>query len=249
MTRPRIGITLDLGQPDEHRLTLELPADYPTSIFRAGGMPILLPFTHDPDARLEMIASLDALLIPGGNDLDPKLYGQPLHPKTTLAPKERQDFDLALLALAEARQLPTLGICMGFQTMNLLRRGTLHQHLPDLPRLAPDAPPLLAHRKPGDRTNFHDVTIHPGTRLATAMQLEHLPANSRHHQGLDRLGHGLVPSAHAPDGLIEALEDPSMPFFLAVQWHPENLPDTPHERLFQALIRAAAAFRASSAPS
>src|SRR3954470_16661955 len=98
--RPRIGITMDVGTPDEHRKTLELPADYAESVFRAGGMPVLLPFTHDAGIRQEMMDSLDGLLVPGGDDLDPKLYGQKLHPKAKLADKERQDFDLAMLALA-----------------------------------------------------------------------------------------------------------------------------------------------------
>jgi putative glutamine amidotransferase len=187
-----------------------------------------------------MIAALDGLLVPGGRDLDPRLYGQTPHPATRLADKDRQDFDLAMLALAEARQLPTLGICFGCQAMNVQRRGTLHQHLPESQGPNGDT---LQHRKPGDRTNMHDLHIRPGTRLAAALKLHTLPANSRHHQGLDRIGHGLVPSAVAPDGLVEALEDPSLPFWIAVQWHPENLAGTPHERLFEALVEAARAYR------
>jgi putative glutamine amidotransferase len=231
--RPRIGITMDVGTTDEGRQTLELPADYPRRIFHAGGMAVLLAVTHDSDIRQEMIASIDGLLLPGGNDLDPALFGQPKHPATQLTNKDRQDFDLAMLALAEARTLPTLGICMGCQTMNVQRRGTLHQHLPDLPG------DRLVHRRPGDRTNMHDAAIRPGTRLAAALRLERLSANSRHHQGIDRVGHGLLPSAVAPDGLVEAVEDPSLPFWLGVQWHPENLGGTPHDRLFEAFVEAA----------
>ena len=185
---------------------------------------------------------IDGLLVPGGADLDPKLYGQARHETTKLVDRERQDFDLAMLALAEARQLPTLGICMGCQTMNVQRRGTLHQHLPDLPEQLP-------HRTAGDRTNAHDVALRPGTHLAEAMKLENLEANSRHHQGIDKVGHGLVPSAFAPDGLVEAVEDPSMPFWVAVQWHPENLDGTPHERLFAALVEAARGYRGKRASS
>jgi putative glutamine amidotransferase len=242
-TRPRIGITMDVGTPDEGRATLELPADYAASVVRAGGLPVLLPYCHIPEVRLEMIASIDGLLVPGGNDLDPSLYGQLPHPESKPASRDRQEFDLAMLALAESRQMPTLGICMGCQTMNVQRRGTLHQHLPELGKLGPGAPELLAHRKKGDRSNQHDVEIQAGTKLASALQLAHLPANSRHHQGIDRLGHGLVPCARAPDGLIEALEDPSLPFWVAVQWHPENLVGTPHERLFAAFVKAAGVYR------
>jgi putative glutamine amidotransferase len=245
--RPKIGITMDVGQPDLSRKTLELPADYAHAVLRAGGLPLLLPFTHDPAVRLEMIAAVDGLLIPGGDDLDPRLYGQEPHPKNTPADRERQDFDLALLALAEQRQLPTLGVCMGCQTMNVQRRGTLHQHLPDVPppygTPPADAPAALAHRKPGDRMNAHEVAVRPGSALARALGLDRLDANSRHHQGIAKLGHGLVPTAFAPDGLVEALEDPTLPFWVAVQWHPENLAGTPHDRLFQALVEAARVYR------
>jgi putative glutamine amidotransferase len=97
----------------------------------------------------------------------------------------------------------------------------------------------LPHRQAVDRTNAHDIALRPGSQVAAAMQLEHLNANSRHHQGIDKVGHGLVPTAFAPDGLVEAVEDPSLPFWVAVQWHPENLAGTPHEKLFRALVEAA----------
>jgi len=234
--RPRIGITMDAGSPDESRKTMELPADYSDSIIRAGGLPVLLPYTHDPAVRQEMIDMIDGLLVPGGKDLDPKLYGQEMHPKTDPTDRDRQDFDLAMLALAARRTLPTLGICLGCQTMNVQRMGTLHQHLPELHKTDQ---PDLQHRKPGDRTNAHDIALHPGSHVAAAMNAEHVNANSRHHQGIDRVGHGLVPTAFAPDGLVEAVEDPSLPFWVAVQWHPENLAGTEHEKLFAALVEAA----------
>lgn len=230
---------MDVGSPDEGRRVLELPADYAESIFRAGGMAVLLPMAHDAATRAEMIEMIDGLLVPGGADLDPKLYGQEKHAETELVDRERQDFDLAMLALAEARRMPVLGICMGCQTMNVQRRGTLHQHLS-----AGDAGEALTHRKKGDRSNAHEVEIRDGSHLATAMKLKRLAANSRHHQGIDKIGHGLVASAFAPDGLVEAVEDPSMPFWVAVQWHPENLGGTEHERLFRALVEAAGVYRA-----
>ena len=237
--RPRIGITMDVGQPDDSRKTLELPADYTQAIFRNGGIPVPLPLTHDPEIRREMVDGLDGLLVPGGADLDPKLYAQPIHPETKLTDPDRTDFDLAILSLAEQRQLPTLGICLGCQTMNVQRRGTLHQHLPDSPPPHSTPESKLEHRDPGDRSNEHDVAIRPNTHLAQSLQTENLAANSRHHQGIAKVGHGLVASAYAPDGVVEAVEDPSLPFWIAVQWHPENLANTPHDKLFQALIAAA----------
>jgi putative glutamine amidotransferase len=125
--------------------------------------------------------------------------------------------------------------------MNVQRQGTLHQHLPELDT-PPDATPL-PHRKAGDQTNAHDVVIRPNSALAGAMKLERLETNSRHHQGIAKIGHGLVATAFAPDGVVEAVEDPTMPFWVAVQWHPENLHGTPHERLFEALVAAARRYR------
>jgi putative glutamine amidotransferase len=242
MARPRIGVTMDVGVLDEGRKVWELPADYARAVTDAGGLPMLLPPTEDADVRAELIASVDGLLIPGGNDLDPSLYGQAPHPKTKLTDRERQAFDLAMLKLAEARRMPILGICLGCQVMNVARGGTLHQHLPDVPAKEQ----LLKHSRAGDRSNAHGVRVDEGTLLARVVG-ETVDCNSRHHQAIDRVGNGLVVSARAPDGVVEAVEDPSYPFWMAVQWHPENLAGSPHARLFEGLVKAAAAFRQQTA--
>jgi putative glutamine amidotransferase len=241
--RPIIGITLEVAMPDETRRGLELPADYVTAVIRAGGLPILLPFTGDAGVRRAMIGMVDGLLVPGGNDLDPSLWGEACHPASKLCCPDRTAFDLAMIAMAEERRMPTLGICLGCQVMNVYRKGTLHQHLPD----APQREGPLEHRRTGDRMNGHEVTIRAGTVLAKAMKLEKVLANSRHHQAINQVGRGLVATATAPDGVIEAVEDPTLPFWVAVQWHPENLFDSPHERLFEALVDAAREHRASQA--
>ena len=237
MSRPRIGLSLDTGTPDEQKKVYELNADYPNAVIRAGGMPVLLPHTHDHELRLEMIGALDALIIPGGGDIDPALFGQKPHNKTKLVDKDRQTFDLAMLSLAEQRQLPTLGICLGCQLMNVHRRGTLHQHLPEADLGTGVA--VMQHSRPGDHTNYHEVTVRAGTRLAEILPAGNIKANSRHHQGIAKLGHGLIASAVAPDGLVEAIEDPTLPLWLAVQWHPENLHGSLHDELFAALVRIA----------
>ena len=235
--RPRIGITMDVGAPPngDQRKLLELPADYADAIIRAGGLPILLPITDQSDLRQEMISSIDGLLIPGGRDANPKLYGQPQHPTTKLVDPQREAFDLAMLSLAEQREMPTLGICLGSQMMNIHRGGTLHQHLPDIEASGGKA---IVHSRSGDRSNFHAVALRSGSRLADALGTLTLDTNSRHHQGFARIGERLVATAHAPDGLVEAFEDPTLPFWVAVQWHPENLPGTPHEAVFRALVDA-----------
>jgi len=236
--RPRIGISMDTGQPDENKKVFELNACYAEAILHAGGLPVLLPHTHDHAVRLEMIASVDALLIPGGNDVDPKLYGHPQHAQTRLMDPLRQDFDLAMLALAEQRNLPTLGICLGCQLMNVQRRGTLYQSLADE---CPESPVVHASVRGANATNssFHDVLLRPATRIISIYGQQQVPANSRHRQAIRQLGHGLVATAFAPDGLVEAIEDPTLEFWLAVQWHPENLIGTVHEKLFAALVQTA----------
>jgi len=252
MTRPRIGITLDVEPPAPGSAggllqIMKLPEDYAKAVAKAGGMPLLLPWTRDVGLQREMIDQIDALLIPGGDDIDPKLYGQSPHPKTKQIGPDRTAFDLAMLSLAEARKLPTLGICFGCQLMNVHRGGTLHQHIPDVPRESP-----LVHSKPGDRMNAHEVTLQRGSKLAAIMgggQLEKFSVNSRHHQAVASLGHELVATARASDNIIEAIEDPTLPFWLAVQWHPENLTNTLHERLFEALIKAAGVHKISEPQS
>ncbi|MCL2647697.1 MAG: gamma-glutamyl-gamma-aminobutyrate hydrolase family protein [Phycisphaerales bacterium] len=239
VTHPRIGITLEARALGDARMMMEMPWDYAKAVVKAGGMPLMLPWTRDNGLRREMIELIDGLLIPGGDDLDPKLYGQEPHPMTKQTGADRVAFDLAMLSLAEARQMPTLGICLGCQIMNVHRHGTLHQHLPEVARRGGETSITLTHSKPGDRLNAHEVILQRGTKLAAVMGLEQLSANSRHHQGIAQLGHGLVAAAQASDGLIEGIEDPTLPFWMAVQWHPENLADTVHERLFEALVKAA----------
>jgi putative glutamine amidotransferase len=238
MTRPRIGVSMDTGNPDENKKVLEINAHYPEAVLRAGGMPVLLPHTHDHEVRLEMIAGLDGLLIPGGDDVDPKLYGQVRSPKTHVMDSTRQDFDLAMLALAEQRNMPTLGICLGCQLMNVQRRGSLYQ---SIKQEFPESQINHATIAGANATNsaFHDVTLRPGTQLMAIYGKQHVETNSRHRQAIQQLGQGLVATAFASDGILEAVEDPTLHFWIAVQWHPENLVGTVHEKLFAALVNAA----------
>ncbi|NNM87461.1 MAG: gamma-glutamyl-gamma-aminobutyrate hydrolase family protein [Phycisphaerae bacterium] len=236
-SRPLIGISMDTGDPQVRPETYELADTYTQRIVEAGGIPLLLPHVAEDAIRQQLMEVLDGLLIPGGDDLNPALYGQQPHAKTRLMDQRRQAFDLAMLALAERHNLPTLGICLGFQLMNVQRHGSLVQYLPDVA-----GPMRVNHAADPDKLlryeARHAVQIATGTRLAGIFGPEPLLVNSTHRQGVDQLGHGLVASACAADGLVEAIEDSTLGFWMGVQWHPERMPRDPQIKLFQALVGA-----------
>jgi len=214
-----------------------LPYDYTTSVERAGGLPWPLPFKSDLSLIPEFVDRLDGILFSGGDDLDPALFGETRHPNAEPIDPDRQRFELALIAEVEKRRMPALGICLGCQLMNVHRGGSLNQFLPDQQR-----DEALEHRRlaPGDSTRRHAVKLEPGTRLAAAIGKGEISVNTRHKQSVNRTGKGLRVIAKAPDGVVEAIEDPSHPFFMAVQWHPENLSSEPeHLAPFKLLVEHA----------
>lgn len=224
---PVIGITswprpvdmLGFDQPND-----TVPISYVSSVRRAGGLPVLLPVTPE-DQLDELLDAVDGIVLSGGGDLDPARYGVEPAPETDRIDPRRDRFDLALTQRVLERRTPALAVCRGIQVLNVLRGGTLHQHLPSHRLL--DRP-----KEPG-----HPVLVTAGTRLAGAVGAGALEVNSLHHQGLDRLGQGLVPVAVADDGLVEAVELDSDDHLLAVQWHPELLRHLPlHLALFADLV-------------
>lgn len=232
MARPVIGITLDYGDKPNRYM---LPYDYATSIERAGGLPWPLPYMTGLALIPEIVDRLDGVLFSGGEDLDPALYGETRHPKAEPIDPNRQRFELALIAEVERRRMPALGVCLGCQLMNVHRGGSLIQFLPDDPRDG-----ALEHRKLDDPTRRHAVRLEPGTRLAEAVGKSEISVNTRHKQSIARTGRGLRVIAKAPDGVVEAIEDPTHPFFMAVQWHPENLSREPeHLAPFKLLVEQA----------
>jgi len=181
----------------------------------------------------ETLDALDGLIVSGGPDLDPALYGQEPHPETAGVREERDRGELALLTSALERDLPVLAVCRGSQLLNVARGGDLVQHLPE----------VVGHERhkhtPGAFAD-HDVDVAAGSRLG-ALLGERAPVKSHHHQGFGRVGEGLVASAWADDGTVEALEDPRRRFALGVLWHPEEGEDA---ALFQALVDEARRYRA-----
>ncbi len=156
------------------------------------------------------------------------------HHKNVPLCDRRAAYDFAVFHESDKRKLPIFGICLGCQIINVARGGTLIQHLDDVPRT-----PSIHH---GDSLDYipHTVRIKPGSLLHRIVPSELIEANSSHHQAIDRIGSGLVPTAWAPDGVIEALEDPDHPFLLALQWHPEVIAHLePHAAPFRAFVEAA----------
>jgi putative glutamine amidotransferase len=188
--------------------------NYADALLRVGLLPLFAPPLPE-EAAPELLDGADALLLSGGGDVDPARFGQAPHPDLGEVDPERDALETALYREARVRGLPVLGICRGLQLIVVAEGGTLHQHLPARPGLhqhqqqAPDG--QLAHR----------VRLGAGSRIAAAFGAEAARVSSYHHQGVDRLPEGLTATAHADDGLVEALEGEEGPFLLAVQWHPE----------------------------
>ncbi|HEY6745248.1 MAG TPA: gamma-glutamyl-gamma-aminobutyrate hydrolase family protein, partial [Mycobacteriales bacterium] len=185
-----------------------LPQVYVTAVHAAGGRAVIVP--PYPEGAADVVAALDGLILAGGSDLDPALYGAEPDPRTTGVRPARDAGEVALLRAAIDADLPTLGICRGMQLMSACAGGTLVQHL--------DA--AEAHRgEPGQYVR-HEVDTVPGTRLAGILG-ECTEVPSYHHQGVADPG-SLTVSAHAFDGGIEGVEDPSARFRVGVLWHPEQ---------------------------
>lgn len=232
--RPVVGITTYVTQAAWGYWELEaalIPADYVHAVERAGGRPMLIPpSTEGIDETLDAV---DAIIFSGGSDLDPATYGEDAHPETFGVHPERDAAELALLTHALERDMPVLGICRGIQVLNVARGGDLNQHVPDI--VGDDR---HKHNPPGIFSD-HDVKIEAGTKLASLFGGT-TDVKSHHHQGIRRLGNGLVESAHADDGTIEAIEDPAKRFALGVLWHPEAGEDM---KLFEALVEEARKYR------
>jgi len=187
-------------------------SDYPRSVAAAGGLPVEL--TRDADVE-GMIEHLDGLVLSGGADLDPALYGQEPDENLQSLEPDRDEWEMDLFAAARTRDIPVLAICRGFQLVNVAFGGTLVQHV-EL-----DEGSGHPQWNVDGHTATHEVNVVPDTMISTLLP-SRWSVNSLHHQTLERLGEGLTASATAPDGVVEAFETPEGDL-LAVQWHPELL--------------------------
>lgn len=233
--RPLIGITaysepsVRWGAWDSPAILL--PTAYVASVERAGGRPLLVP--PSDEAVDETLAALDGLVLSGGSDLDPELYGQERHRETNGIVPERDRGELELLRAALDRELPVLAICRGSQVLNVALGGDLVQHLPE----------TVGHENhklvPGV-FGGHPVRVEAGSRVGSLVRGHDV--KSHHHQGFGRLGDGLRVVAWADDGTPEAVEAEDGRFAVGVLWHPEEGEDA---GLFEGLVAEARAYRAA----
>jgi len=233
--KPRIAMAIGLETADGG-VRLQMPVAYADAVTAAGGLPLALPPAEMADGAAELLEAADGLLLTGGPDLDSTLWGEAVHPAAKRLDPRRQAADLALLAAAEARGMPVLGVCLGCQEMAAYRGGRLIQHVYDDPKVG-------AHGGDGRPAATHRVTIEADSLLARLVGGEPFDVNSTHHQAVREPGRGMRRVATAEDGTIEAIEDvDGRRFFLGVQWHPEKLRTVArHLALFRGLVEAAGA--------
>lgn len=230
MSKPIIAITVGamtspVSKIEHARYYLE--RNYVDRLNAAGATAILIPPTSDVEPVVDMI---DGWLIPGGDDFDSALWGEPLHPESSLESKDRTTTEQRLWSLIP-NDLPVFGICYGCQFVNVSRGGSLHQHLPD----------LLGNNDHRGYT-VQNYAVAQGSRLESVVgQLT--TGKSSHHQAVNRLGEGLTVVARHDDGTVEAIEDSTGRWILGVQWHPERSEGEDSQSLFQAFVDAAKEFR------
>ena len=229
--RPRIGLTVDV---DEARGEYRLARAYADAVLAAGGLPVLIACRDEAPATA-YLAFCHGIVITGGDfDIPPERYGEVR--RACCGPEKvgRTDFEWALCEAALAGGTPLLGVCGGMQLVNVVRGGTLYQDL------GADLGVPTHEQLPKDAAS-HPVEIAPDSLLARLLGMQPLPVNSTHHQAVRKLGAGVLVSARAPDGVVEAIELPDLPFAVGVQWHPERIipRDARHLGLWQGLIEAA----------
>ncbi|MFE2168232.1 gamma-glutamyl-gamma-aminobutyrate hydrolase family protein [Streptomyces sp. NPDC059447] len=226
MPRPLIGITTYVEESTRYGVwdlpTSLVPSGYYELVQAAGGAAVLLP-PDEPASAAEVLGRVDGLIVAGGPDVDPARYGAVRDPRTGAPATVRDQWELALIGAALESGTPLLGICRGMQALNVALGGTLIQHID-------------GHVDTPGVTSWHPVRPVPGTRYAELVPQE-AQVPTYHHQAVDRLGSGLVASAYALDGTVEAIELPGPEgWVVGVQWHPERDTDT---RVMSALVEAA----------
>jgi putative glutamine amidotransferase len=237
MSTPVIGLTTYNQKNKAGFPVASVMHAYVTAVREAGGAPLMIPSGLSEEACQIILERLDGLLLTGGGDISVDRFDGEYHARITGVDPERDALEFALLRHSMEAGLPFLGICRGFQVVNVALGGTLYTHIQD------QLPGAIKHDyDSGSQREFlaHEVRVVKSSHLAGILGDTSLKVNSLHHQGAKDLAPSVIPIAHAPDSLVEAFELPDHRFGIAVQWHPEWLTEQPAtRRLFQAFVEAA----------
>lgn len=248
--RPLIVVTTTLAPAGSHNLpSVRLNVQYLTAVEEPGGTALLLTPGHDHESARHLVEVAHGLVLTGGEDVDPKRYGQAPHPELGSVNALRDQVEIAALEAALERGIPVLAICRGMQLLNVALGGTLFQDLPSQRKNG------LIHEQEAPVTHrWHHADVKPGSGLEAIFGTRELFINSFHHQGVDQLAPSLEATVWAEDGLVEGVEGKDHPWLFGVQWHPERGEAEspaderdPDRRLFWAFIQAARQFAARTA--
>jgi putative glutamine amidotransferase len=242
MTTPLIGLTTrNTDHPTHGWPMVSSPKSYTQALIRAGAVPVLLPLNITPTLLPDLLIRLDGIIFTGGGDIETSRFNGRPHTEVYGIDEERDAFELGMVEAVIKTGMPFLGICRGFQVINVALGGTLYTHILDQHEGALDHSfdPSLPTSHPS-----HLVELNKGSKLAEIFGTTSITVNSLHHQGAETVSPGLGVIGHSPDGLVEAIALPGHPFGIGVQWHPEWMPeDETQQKLFTAFRDAAANFR------
>ncbi len=235
--KPIIAITTGRILSNSQILRVCLIDQYVQAIRLAGGIPVILPPTIDPSDIADIQKKFSAILLTGGGDIAVEKFNGKPHATISEVETDRDDLEIELVRLAYASKKPLLGICRGQQVMNVALGGDLYTHIASQYKQ-----PLKHDWFPNIARDYaaHNIHIEKSSRLINILYGEELKVNSLHHQAIKNLAQSLTASAHAPDGIIEAVESQDHPYFIGVQWHPEWLLNSPAMvNLFRSFVNAA----------
>ncbi len=234
--KPIIGILCDINKEEgkEDRPLYFVKSNYVSAVKEAGGIPLIIAPSKDENDLTKTLNLIDGLLMPGGDDIDPKYFKEELHPSVVLIDPQIIQFQMGFLNKALNKGIPIFGICAGLQIINIVCGGNIYQDIP-----SEYSNPIKHKKNEKEKEDpFHNVKIEKKTKLYNILQKGEITVNSTHHQALKDVAVGFKVTARSEDGLIEAIESRKHRFVIGVQWHPEDLykEDNLFLKLFERLV-------------